>query len=111
MELGLSQLKVAEILGVSECTVNNWERGRTEPTLQALPRINKFLGYQPESVSSETLGQRIKAYRRTEGLSRKALASKLGIDPDTLGKWEHNEGEPKGKQKQRLDSFFMDLMN
>ena len=111
MELRLSQLKVAQILGVSECTVNNWERGRTEPTLGALPRINAFLGYQPKSAPSETLGKRIKAYRRTEGLSRKALASKLGIDPDTLGKWEHDESGPKGKQKQQFDSFFKDLMN
>ena len=106
LELRLSQLEVARLLGVNECTVNNWERWRTEPTLRVLPGIIDFLGYRPDLDSAGTLGERMKAYRRTKGFSRKALARQLGIDPDTLGKWERNESEPEGRLKGRFDSYF-----
>lgn len=46
------------------------------------------------------------AYRRTKGLSRKALARRIGIDPDTLGKWERDESKPKGRFKRRFDLFI-----
>jgi DNA-binding XRE family transcriptional regulator len=44
MDLGLLQREVAEIIGVTESSVWNWEHG-TEPELQYNPRIIKFLGY------------------------------------------------------------------
>jgi len=46
MDLGLLQREVAEIIGVVEPTIWNWEHG-VEPELQYNPKIIKFLGYAP----------------------------------------------------------------
>ena len=44
LDLGLTQIEVAEIIGVKESTVWNWEHG-TEPELRHIPKIIEFLGY------------------------------------------------------------------
>lgn len=41
---GLTQKELAEILGVSNVTVVNWEKGNTEPTISQLKLISKLSG-------------------------------------------------------------------
>ena len=62
IEIGLFQKDVACILGVDECSIYHWENNRCEPQLRYLPRIIKFLGYEPEIFTGETLGERLKRY-------------------------------------------------
>jgi len=45
MDLGLLQREVAEIIGVTESSVWNWEHG-VEPEQHYNPKIIKFLGYR-----------------------------------------------------------------
>jgi DNA-binding transcriptional regulator YiaG len=87
---------VAQQLGVDEATVHNWEVKATEPELRHLPRIIRFLGYNP-LPPARTLAQQIVRYRKTLGLSREELAERLSIDPGTLWRWETNVREPKGR--------------
>src|SRR6266478_5896290 len=51
LELGRFQRQVAEEIGVNETTVFNWERNKARPQIHYLPRILKFLGYNPLPVS------------------------------------------------------------
>ena len=44
----LTQGQLAELLEVTVSTVNNWERGRNAPDVQARSRIIPWLGYDPE---------------------------------------------------------------
>ena len=44
LNLGLAQEQFSQQLGVSESTINNWERGRYFPDLRALPRVLSWLG-------------------------------------------------------------------
>lgn len=39
----LLQREIADLLGVTGSTVNNWERGRTEPAPNVLPRVLEML--------------------------------------------------------------------
>lgn len=41
---GLTQKELAEILGVSNKTVLNWEKGNTEPTISQLKKISELSG-------------------------------------------------------------------
>ena len=41
------QKEVADQLGVVPWTILNWEKGRTEPPIAAVPVIKEFLGYDP----------------------------------------------------------------
>jgi transcriptional regulator with XRE-family HTH domain len=106
LDLGLHQVDVAEILGVTESTVTNWEKNRTNPTLRPMPEIIQFLGYVPEMESVQTCGEKIVRYRRMHGINQEALARELGVDPATLGRWERDEGEPRCELEERLASFL-----
>ena len=105
LELGLFQSAVAKALGVNTSTVTNWEKHHSEPMLWIIPKVIEFLGYKPELLATQTLGERIKAYRQLRGLSEKELAEQLGIDSATLGRWERDECKPKSKLKKDLKPF------
>jgi len=72
-------------------TLGNWERERTEPRSAYLPAIYAFLGYCPIPPAPRTLGERLVAWRRAQGLSREAAATRFGIYRGTLSKIERGE--------------------
>lgn len=47
---GLSQKRLAELLGVSQPTVSDWESGRKNPTLDNLTKIAELLGCSVDSL-------------------------------------------------------------
>jgi DNA-binding XRE family transcriptional regulator len=94
---------------VDTLTVCNWENNRTSPRLYLLPRIYDFLGNSPFSRNTTTLGERIKEYRCKNGLSLRKLAKIIGVDPETIARWEKERVEPRGKLKKRLSSLLRNL--
>jgi transcriptional regulator with XRE-family HTH domain len=98
LELRLLQAQVAEIIGVTESTITNWEKHRSEPMLWVMPKVIEFLDYEPNISSVKSLGQRIKAYRLTKGMTQKELARQLEVDPTTLARWEMDKNRPVGKK-------------
>jgi transcriptional regulator with XRE-family HTH domain len=109
LELGLFQSTVAQAIGVTTSTVTNWEKNRTQPTLQTLPKIQKFLGYTPNIVLPTTFGAKIISYRKQHGLSQRAFANLLQIDPTTLSRWEQNKSQPQNYLKERLHIYIKSL--
>ena len=87
LALGLLQRQVAAELGTNETTLFRWERNMAQPQIRYLPRILKFLGYDPFPVTL-SLADKLLAARRTLGLTQKAFAERLGVDPTTLRKWK-----------------------
>ena len=96
MELGLRQRDLRRRFKLEKETYANWEKDRCTPAMKHWPNISAFLGYDP-SPEPTTLGQRFLAYRRRHGLSRKALATSLGVDEATLWHWETDERAPTTK--------------
>jgi len=47
LEHGLFQVDLAKMIGVSEMTIVNWEKGRTKPAKEYLKRLEKILGDLP----------------------------------------------------------------
>ena len=41
--MGLKQVELADLLGVHEMTIVNWETGKTKPSGRHLERVNRFL--------------------------------------------------------------------
>jgi DNA-binding transcriptional regulator YiaG len=105
-ELKLSQREAARILGVGLATVRNWERGRAEVHDAYRPRVIRFLGFDPNPVRS--FPERIRAARHATGLSRKALALRLGLDPGTVRAWEAGRGSSgQGRVRRALEEFVV----
>ena len=44
---GLSQMELAEALGLDQTTISAWERGIAEPTIFNLRRLADLLGVSP----------------------------------------------------------------
>ncbi len=108
IELKFFQSQLADLLGVDEMTIVNWEKNYKSPKVSMFPRIYEFLGYEPE-IKVATLGEKIKAYRRRLGLSQEKFAKKLGIDSSTLRKWEWGETGPSGTLLVKLSPFFVSI--
>jgi site-specific DNA recombinase len=104
-ELGLRQKDVAKHLRVNEYTVLGWENGKNEPEVRYLPRIILFLGYDPLPRGT-TLGDRLRAKRREQGLSRKRTAGVLKIDEATLARYEAGQSMPKGARLEAIERFL-----
>ena len=90
LELGLSQRQAVSRLGVNPLTVLNWEKGHTEPPIEAVPAILRFLGYDP-FPQPRSLRELLLAKRRAMGWSIKEAARQLGVDPRTWRDWERGK--------------------
>jgi transcriptional regulator with XRE-family HTH domain len=108
LDLGLLQREVAKRIACDESTITNWELNRVRPALQFLPRIVKFLGYDPFAASEAgTLAEEIKQHREKLGLSRKRLAKLLGTDPSNLAGWETEKHKPTKKSQELIKTFLI----
>ncbi|SDE45331.1 helix-turn-helix domain-containing protein [Limimaricola pyoseonensis] len=57
-------------------------------------------GYYSESAA--TFGDRLAGAREAAGLSQEALATRLGVELETLGAWEDDMDEPRANRLQML---------
>jgi len=73
LDLGLFQSQVAELIGVCPLTITNWEGNASQPPVQYMPAIIRFLGYDPSPLAT-TFPERLIASRRTQGLTQRQLA-------------------------------------
>lgn len=101
----LTQGAAGAVLGVCASTVLNWERAKTEPPVQAMPAIFRFLGYNP-FPDPKTLSERLLARRRVMGWSVKEAARQVGIDEGTWAAWEDSVSSPKGRHLALLEQLL-----
>ena len=69
LDLNLTQNDVAKQIGVKEESVYNWENNRSKPKIYLIPNIIEFLGYVPFELPKESIRDKIKSYRKEQGLS------------------------------------------
>ena len=50
---GLTQQQVADELGISDSAVNQWEKGKTFPKTEFLPRLAKLFGCTVDDLLKE----------------------------------------------------------
>ena len=104
MDLGLLQREVAEIIGVTESSIWNWEHC-VEPELQYNPNIIKFLGYIPFDCPDDTIG-RLAWYKKINGLNLKELGKQMNRHPDQIQEWLNRERRPFARSLERIERFL-----
>jgi transcriptional regulator with XRE-family HTH domain len=110
LDLEMLQKEVAERFGTTVCTVRNWEKNRSTPSLPFIPSIIQFLGYVPYDTQTQDFGKKIAANRRLLGLSQKDLARLIGVDPSTIRLWEKGKHRPQQfKILLQIDKLFLHL--
>ena len=106
LDLGLKQKDVAEIIGVTESTIWNWEHGRA-PELRYIPKIIDFLGYVPFEVpKGDDPLSRLKRFKFLSGLSYKQLGELMEIDETQLGEWLKGRHRPSKGNLSRIEAFL-----
>lgn len=102
--MGLLQIEVARLIGVTESTVWNWEHG-TEPELIHIPAILDFLGYVPWGCPDDPVG-RLAYFKKVNGLSLRRLGALMGRDPEQLTDWLSGRVKPCKGNIQRIMDFL-----
>lgn len=67
-----------------------------------MPKVIEFLGYNPNANLGQTLGDKIRMYRKLKGLSHKRFCELLNVHASTVGAWENNESVPDSKKLHTL---------
>ncbi|OQW39779.1 MAG: hypothetical protein A4S08_06060 [Proteobacteria bacterium SG_bin4] len=106
--LKLSQPQLAKLLGVAAETILNWELNYRKPGINHIGKLIQFLGYDPESPSSNSIADLLLAKRRELGWSQKVAARNLGVDPCTWSSWECG-GTIRIHKHRKLVAAFLDL--
>jgi len=99
------QREVAEQIGVTESSIFNWESNTAKPEIRFMPNIIRFLGYDPQPEAAG-LGEQLARRRTALGLSQKAAAKRIEVDPSTLARWERGERVPTGGVLTRVERFL-----
>jgi DNA-binding transcriptional regulator YiaG len=118
--LGLSQGKLARLIGVSAAAVGTWEQGTSAPgprSREALARIRgtgekeggkraggrKAPAARAESATRTALSpEQIRDIRRAADLSQIELADALGVSPNSVSNWETGSTSPRAKSMEKL---------
>ncbi len=105
LELRLTQNQTAKRLGINPWTVLNWEKGHTDPPIESMPVIIRFLDYDP-FPEPKSLPERLFAKRRVMGWSIKEAARQLGVDEGTWGAWERGTITPWPRYVRLVERFL-----
>ena len=110
LDLGLKQNDVAEIIGVTESTIWNWEHGR-EINIRHFPRIIEFLGYVPFHIpDGDDPVSRLERFRILNGLSYRRLSELTGINETQLAEWIRGVHRPSERSLLRIEFFMQRLI-
>ncbi len=104
----LFQTELGKLLRVDRVTIQNWERGIWQPAIHQIPRIIKFLGFDPEPAPA-TAPQTIIYARRQLGLTQEQLAEALLVGPFAIWEWESGRSVPPEPVLEQIRSMLSRL--
>ncbi|MGE0129490.1 MAG: helix-turn-helix domain-containing protein [Blastocatellales bacterium] len=107
LDQGLFQEQVAQMLGVTEQSVTNWELHYNEPEALHIPRIIEFIGYCPYDPTTNLI-DRVETIRRAFGLTQEQFSRILKVDESSFASWVRREHKPVKRSVEILRSFLAD---
>ena len=103
--LGLYQKDVAAQIGVTTSTIWNWENNWSSIALGYMPKVIKFLGYNPIPCP-EDLMERLAWYKQVNGLSLELLGAEMNRDPEQLSDWLSGRHKPCRRNRKEVELFL-----
>ena len=111
--LGLTQEKLGQKLGIDESTVAGWERGENTPVGSYRKLLEDFitgdglLSARPGTAPAKSRfsARKITALREKLGLTKAALARQIGVNVNTLWRWERGDRKPHGLHRTLLQEL------
>jgi len=110
LELELYQKDVAIQIGVTASTIWNWENGWSSIALGYMPKIIKFLGYNPVPCPDDLM-ERLAWYKLVKGLPLEELGAEMGRDPEQLADWLTGRHNPCRRNLKEIEEFLFDKLD
>lgn len=105
LDADLTHRELVRRMGIASMTLTGWELYGREPWPRHWPKIISFLGYEP-FAEPKTTAERLVATRRRLGISRKALAKRLGVGPKAVSRWEAGGAVHKRRHREVVETLF-----
>ncbi|GAW91066.1 helix-turn-helix domain-containing protein [Calderihabitans maritimus] len=92
--------ELAEISEVPAESIRRFEEGTAQPTLEQLEKLSEALNVtiryflERSTGRSTTLGERVRAARKKQGMSITVLAERAGVSPGLISQIENNQTLP-----------------
>lgn len=96
---GLSQMRMAELMGVAQRTVSRWERGEDRPSVAQQKRL-RDLGWEPVGSLFQSLAASIpvcpapRALTRNAGLTLMAISTPALVKRPSMADWVGRDLRP-----------------
>jgi len=113
--LGLSQMVLAELIGVSAAAVTAWETGKTSPSRENRRALAELAQKPRAEVERELTrsgvlvpqqaplsAEDIRALRLAAGMSQRDLARKLSVSVNSVSNWETGRTQPRRNSLRQL---------
>ncbi|MBU0706965.1 helix-turn-helix transcriptional regulator, partial [Patescibacteria group bacterium] len=116
MDKGLYAKELAKMLGVTDDTMLNWEKGRNMPQYKDVRNLQNALDlkipavliYRDYPFNPVTFSQKFKQKRLDLHLNQKEAAKKLGFEVTTIRRLECGKmKKPQKKTMEKLKDFLM----
>ncbi len=104
---GLSIAALARMVRVDQATIQSWEHRRHVPRSRLRRRLSRLLGLTiPPPEPKATLGRRLRAARIGLGLTQGELARRVGLEQQTLSRWELDVRAPNTAHRKRIGEIL-----
>jgi DNA-binding transcriptional regulator YiaG len=113
--LGVTQTKLARLIGVSPAAVTAWETGKTLPKRASRHALGQLVEKPRAEVDAQLQaagllppqeatisGEEIKRLRQQADMSQRDLARKLGVSVNSVCNWETGRTEPRRASIKKL---------
>ena len=106
---GISQYKLAQMLNISQQSVDQWERSLTNPRKSNIDKISSILNVSVNELFGDAdtniTSQRLRELREAKGLSQNEVAKLIGVTRTAYLHYETGRYKPVRKIKELCNLF------
>ena len=103
LELGETLEEFGGRFNTSKATVFNWEKGRNLPNKSNLKKIAEIGDVSiHELIYRKPIGQKIKAIRKSLGLSKLEFSKVIGATKSAVNNWENGYNYPNNERLKQI---------
>ena len=110
---GLNQNEMAEILGISQSAIANWEKGSRSPDIEMIVRLADYFKVSLDDLVLKDLRPPVPLYasnlrylRKNHGIKLSEIAEMLGVKEVAASKYEYGRIQIDVEKLEKLADFF-----
>ena len=110
---GMNQNEMADVLGISQSAIGNWEQNHRKPDIEMIIRLAEYFGVTLDDLVLRDLKPPIPKYaenmlylRQKQNMSQEDIGHLLGVTQRCVSKYEKGAGAVDIEKLMKLADFF-----